>query len=223
MSNEPEQPLDLIEITSTFGEAYFVVKDTDSIKKDYQKKFFEAATATLEQGTLARKTVVMPKGTVSVQGDWERWVQKYHPGWRFVSWVNDDGYTMIIEQDPALMKFTFLNPNDNRVYGRTTVDGGQFLDDERLREEDLDLWLAITKWDAPEWLPDLLYECNVDYEDIDKKIDQLGEDGKISRVLLPTDQLTSEQLEALQPYMVPGPISIKLVPPRAAREEELET
>lgn len=225
------------EVTAEFGEAYTDAKDVIKDKDRLQKEFFALATDTLTNQTLSTKTVefdIEKYGATNVK----EWVAQHHPGWRFVE-VHDG--KLVIEEDPALLAFSYINPDDLTIYARTTAQGSPMLDDERLKTEDPELWeqisdypepwfglvegaikYAILKsdtkihdgWDCP---VDLLYELNPSALAANFLRDQ-----GVERVLRPIEELTDAQLESLQEYLVPSPITVRLVPPRAAKREELE-
>jgi hypothetical protein len=143
-------------------------------------------------------------------------------------WDND----ILIEEDPALLPFTYVNWLDKMVYGRDTVRQATQLDDERLRNEDPDLWEEISAWPEP-WYS-LVYGametaryCNdkndvfVNDADMQLTVESFLRNEKVDRVLKPLNDLTDKQIESLQKYMVPGSVSVKLRPPRKAKEEEL--
>jgi hypothetical protein len=215
-------------ITEDFGDTYATVKDVTKEKTLLQNEFFAAATAELETRQLARKTVMFDIERYGATNMTE-WVTIYHPGWRFIE-VNDQD--LLIEEDPALLSFTYVNKIDKTVYGRDTVRQSPQLDDERLREEDPDLWQEISSWPEP-WYS-LVYGamktaryCNdvddvfLNDADMQLAVETYLRHEKVQRVLRPIDELDDEQIEALQEYLVPGSVSVKLRPPREAKEEEL--
>lgn len=218
---------DLTQVTTEFGIAYDEAKDAETDKKTKQTSLFEAFTERLEHSTLAERIVDLPADTETPLIVNE-WIKTYHPGWRFVGMHEG---RVIIEEDPALLKDTFVNPEDGRVYGRTTAQGSPNLDDDRLRAEQPELWEAISVWPEP-WVSlvrgamgwvNQYYGCAAlgpfGLEDF---VNAYLQEQNVQRVLIDPAQLTEEDFEALQEYLVPGPVSVRLVPPRLATEEELE-
>lgn len=172
---------DLNYITQLFGDAYDVSKRADKNKKLMQSEFFKAIDEVLELEARPHKSIILPEGADA--GDY---VKRYYPGWRI---FREEGDRVEIERDPSLMRFTYVNPENEMVFARTTVEEGPSLDEEALVAEDPDLWVEISEptrqvKDPSTWTPD--------------------------------------QIERVQKYMVPGAVKAKLVPPRAAKPEELE-
>lgn len=131
------RPKNLRTITRKFGRAYVQSKEYDNRKKNWQQEFFDACTQAVQrERRLPRKTVTTLDG--------REWVLQHHPGWRIVQ-QDDDEINFVIERDPALIRYTYINPDDGMVYERGTQEAGPSLDDERLQEEDPDLWYEITK------------------------------------------------------------------------------
>jgi hypothetical protein len=209
----------LDEITEVFGEAYDLAKETDETKKGSQKDFFEAATTALSETRLPRKTITVPKDQ-----EVSAWVAKYHPGWRLLESkpAKGDGIKVIIERDPSLMKFTHVNLSDGRVYGRDETNGPEYLDDERVREEDPDLLPLVTEWPEPIYsiVRELL--ANKAAADFDEAIDKFLESKGIERVPIPPKSWSQNVTERARKFLVPGKVSVKLRPVRKAKDEELE-
>ena len=174
------RPKNLRRITAKFGQAYDRSKKYEERKKNWQTEFFAACTQTIQrERRLPRRTVAAPDKATAL---------KMNPGWRVIMDDPIEG-TYLLEKDPALVPYTYINPDDGMVYQRGTQESGPSLDDERLQEEDPDLWYSITK---------------------------------MERVVKDPSTWTEEQLAAVQPYMIPGSIKARLVPPRKAKPEELE-
>lgn len=233
---------DIEAITSSFGEVYREVKGTktqdgwEKILKDAQKDFFDVVTQELEQSTLARKTVEIPPVEDDVVEDW---VRVYFPGWRFIEINNGKA---LIEEDPKLKSFAYLNMSDGMVYKRSQTSSGPTLDVEALQEADEDLYWQISEWPLPTFLmiqnamrfthnPDLITDfadnAHDTYDSLDwsavetKKF--LTEYHSDIRVIKDPSEWTPEQATALKPYLIPGKISVRLTPPRPAKPSELET
>jgi hypothetical protein len=124
----------------------------------------------------------------------EELAHSQYPRYRVIKVVKGDDNLWVItmEEDPALKPFVYVNRDDKMVYQRQVVEGSPMLDDERLQEEAPELWEEITYVPEPE------------------------------RKLKSFDQLSAEQLAAVQPFLYSAKPSVKLAAPRKAKPEELE-
>lgn len=174
--------VDLTYITKLFGEAYDVSKQADENKKDMKNVFFKALDEILEDEARPHKIVVVPEGE-----DSSDYVKRLYPGWRIFR-ATDDPQRVEIERDPSLMRYTFINPTDKRVYARTTVEAGPSLDEEKLQREDPELWDEISEWvpqvkDPSTWTPDQI-----------ERASRFMIPGKITTKLVPPRDATDEEL-----------------------------
>lgn len=103
----------------------------------------------------------------------------------------DEFFRMIDNEVGKDEAFEFVNATDGFVYTRQISKGAPSLDDERLREEDPELWEEITYVPEPE------------------------------RTLKPLDDLTPEQLARLGDYLVAGRQTVKLGAPKKVKPEDL--
>ena len=112
------------------------------------------------------------------------------------------------------------------MYARHVVTGSPSLDDERLIAEDPDLWIRITEWPEPFWtMVRSVYEGFTTYwsqDSLDAATAEHLESHGVQRVLKDFNQLEDRDLAMLQAYLIPGPVSVRLTPPRQAREDELD-
>lgn len=181
----------LKEVTAMLGSDYKFWKAAERDKNDMKDRFFELATEALQQETLATDVLVLEAKDAD---EAEELAKKQRPRYKIVKLhKKGDQWVVIVEEDPALTPFIYVNPEDGMVYQRQVVEGSPMLDDERLQEEAPDLWEEITYIPEPE------------------------------RKLKPLDTLTGEQLAALQPFLYSAKPSVKLAAPRKAKPEELET
>lgn len=216
--------MNLEQVTARFSRAYD--KNTDA-KKDLsikQEKMFEAFTKELERGPLSQRSVPMAHWESLQEKERVTWLKKYHPGTRAV------GYNepwLILEEDPTMLKFTFVNPVNKQVYSRTRVEGGPGLDDDALRAEQPDLWERITEWPQPylylattivRGMSSLRWSDEALADTVGSYLEILG----IERVLKEFKDLEDEDLRDMEDYFLPGSVSVRLVPPRAAKPDELE-
>ena len=206
-------------ITKEFGREHVKKKDAEAALKKGKDEFYEAANQALERGTLEQRTVQIPSSE-----DTQRYVDTHFPGWRIVGRAEEitlGGFdSLIIEEDPAFMPFVHFNDKDGKIYKRSAVPGSPYLDDEKLKAEDPDLWMAVSQPD-----PILLSV-------LDKFSEWSGGDivrtltrqftQEIPRVLLPMDEIDPDHVNLLANYIVPGPIEIKMLAPRTPKPEEIE-
>src|ERR1035437_6992475 len=114
---QQEIETELTSLTADFGEAYNEAKSWTDSKELGKKKFFELATEALSLRRLPRKTIDVP----AIENAHE-YVTKHHPGWRVAGLLMPDHsgpHRITIERDPSVMKYTFVNQEDGRVYART--------------------------------------------------------------------------------------------------------
>ncbi len=230
-----KQP-DLTKITTKFGQLYDRASKANEIKQKAQESFFNALTQILETKVLKQQIVDKKYDDLTAQ----EFIDRYYPGWRI---LHTQDNLLTIEEDPKYLKNIFVNKEDGRVYGRTVAQSSQQLDNERLIVENPDLWNQITEWPEP-WYS-LIYNftfslfCHVDYytnADADKykpdypsqeerfkqELDEYLSNNGLQKTIKNPEKWTDEQLSLVSEYMVPGKISIRLVAPRAATEEELQ-
>lgn len=130
----------LAELTKKLGKA---VREEKTAKKDREKlrsEFFDLATKSVT--TLAQKTV---RSDASTKSEAQEEIEKGYPRWEVIE-IRSTGHDwkVLIKEKPEFKTFFFANPDDGHVYQRNVVEGSPTLDDERLREEDPELWERIT-------------------------------------------------------------------------------
>jgi hypothetical protein len=208
---------DLDIITSKFGHVYAQSKAYTNDKDTAQKLMFESFTQAAKNGALAQRIIDNPSRLSNAE-----YVQKNFPGWRLVKARNHR--TVMIEEDPEFVKYTYINKSDGMVYGRTVAESGLSLDDTALREDNPELWNQISEW--PEPLYTMLWQIIDRWAGYPAESDELViammSDFGIQRKVRPPSDWTPEQTEAVGPYMIPGKLTVRLVVPRKATEEELE-
>lgn len=178
-------------VSARLGQAYQTWKKSGTEKDKLRKEFFEAATEmAVERGLqthfhhLYGPTEEEARGRAAI----------YHPSWKVLAVDEaDDGFWEFqFEELPEFKPVTYINPVDGFVYQRQVSTGGFNLDDDRLKEQDPELYEAVT------------YEPEV------------------KRQLKELDELTDEQIVKIQQYMYEGQPTMKLAAPRRAKPEELE-
>lgn len=195
----------LDEITTDLGLNHGAKKLATEALEGNRTQFFEAATASLEKTTLATKKIELPK--LSDQNQIKAWVARWHPGWRIKD-IRIAG--LVIEEDPSFMRFSHINKEDGYCYQRAVSQAAPTLDDEQLKKDHPEVWLAASEPDpvAVHWGNFFGFGTEI--------LDSLP------RVLLPQDQWNPSDLDIISQYIVPGAISVRLLAPRKATPEELE-
>lgn len=188
----------LNKITADLGKAH---KQNSKSKKNlekYRQEFFDAVTFNLERKWRATKVIEIPSEALSLPSkDLENWIRVNHPGWQLQSLRSElNGfsglYEMVIEEDPALQNFVFLNSDDDMVYQRHAIQEAPVLDDEALKKDRPDVYARITKPVEP-----------------------------TPRELIPLDLINPDDLAIMEEYLVPGKIKLRLESPRKVKSEEL--
>lgn len=215
-----KKPPNLSQITKSFERAYNAAEKSADRKAQAQKRFFDAIDQTLEEQV--RKQQIVPF-TGTEDEPVETFIARQHPGWRLRR-VTDSG-EIIIEEDPKFMKFSFTNKELGVTFQRTTAQASNSIDDERLRKENPRLWEQITEWPEP-WYS-MIYNFaeslgpDLGPNDIHNQLDIYLRNMGLGRVLKNPDDWSDAEFRALSKYIVPGPVSTRLVKPRPATPEEL--
>lgn len=184
---------------------------------------FKAFDEHLESLPLMQKSVSIPMDLVTPD-EIDAYVKKHYPAWRVVSVT---GHHAIIEENPSLKKFRWVNPITEEVMGRDVVESGPILDDEALQVEDPELWEQITEWPEP-WftlVKDVIHtHTSLRWSDdaVASSAGKFLRSRGIKKVIIDPSRMSDEDLQAIQPYLSPGTVSVRLSPPRAAKEEELD-
>jgi hypothetical protein len=131
----------LTKATRSFAQKYKTFKAAEEQKNKKKDAFFAALTEHI------RTSTTLPRKTVRVNAPAEEeiaWLKTHHPGWILVvSADTDKGRRAVIERDPAYMKRQVVL--DGMVYGRNVSEKASFIDMDRLKKEDKDLWKAVTR------------------------------------------------------------------------------
>lgn len=228
---------DLIEITKELGNAHQEKKNGEKELAKRRTQFFDAATADIDENSLATKTVDAPTLDIKSNFSPEDWVRIYHPGWEILylkthgTFPDDD--KIVLREDPTLKKYVFVNPEDGQVYQRNAIEGAPSLDDESLGEDHPEILERITKpvpmdSAAEHFLTvfanDFLVSSssmsvrNIVYDWIEIQM----ENENWPRVVIPQEEWPQEDLAIISDYLIPGPISLRLESPRKAKPEEID-
>lgn len=187
----PRKPKPKIEnVTQEFGLAHAEADEAKRRMEKYRKMFFDLIT--IPENELATQVIYVECD------DPRSYVATLYPKWKIKSkkLVNPaipDEWKIIIQEDPSKKTFQFINRLDGKVYQRTVAESAPDIDMDRLKEENPDIWEAIT-FQPP--LPD--------------------------RELKPLDELNEDEREVLKRYLVPVKLTNRMEKPRNAKPEELE-
>jgi hypothetical protein len=174
-------------ILAKLDEGYEQWKTGEKQKNEYKDKFFQAITEEMAQSVLAEDLAVVAAHT---EEDARARLARYYPR-HVVEAVRpaDEGfYEAIIVENPAFLPHAVTF--EGLVFERQIVSGALLLDDERLKEEDPELWEKVTYVPEPK------------------------------RTLRPLDQLDAQLVAELQEYMYEGPPTVKLPAPKKIKEED---
>lgn len=215
---------DIVALTKNFGDLYRQVASASKAKDAAQKAMFQAFTELESNQLLSERIVSYDDPTLEP----EAFIDTYFPGWKLVN-VDKNQEKLLIQEDPALKKSTFINPVDGYVYGRNTRSSGPQFNDVALKEENPKLWYELTEWPEPWFSLCLEFAASFGADQelggknalIDCLDDWFAEAG-IERSFKSPDQWTEEQTKEAEAYWLPGRISTVLAPPRLATPEELE-
>jgi hypothetical protein len=125
-------------ITTKLGKDHKLQKKYKKNLEADRKEFFAAVDREIAKQPLARRTFDLNQ----TQEQLDEWVLRFNPGWRI---VEIDHGKVIIEEDPTLKKFSFVNEKDGQVYTRGIVEEAPSLDDEKLQADHPDVWEKLTE------------------------------------------------------------------------------
>lgn len=132
-----------INITENLGNTYRTWKQSGKLKDDLRDKFFSQINEELKEEVPPQLVVEFPTDDEEAA---LRQAQRQYIRHRIVSTAPvEGGYQVILEEDPEYRAFTYINPADGQVYQRIISEGSPSLDDDTLREENPELWEAITE------------------------------------------------------------------------------
>lgn len=122
----------------------------ESDLKKSRGEFFERATEQCVDETLARKTIRL---VADDQAMVEAHIEREYPGWVIIQTRETDpedgdvsaAWEAIIEEDATLKPYKYVNPELGLVFERQIRQGSVMLDDERLKEEQPELYEKITE------------------------------------------------------------------------------
>lgn len=134
---------DLNDITSKLGESYDIWKDGEKAKNKLRDTFFNTVNRELSEQVAPQIVAEFP---TEDEEDALRRAQRQYVRHRVISTSKvEGGYQVVLEEDPELRPFSYLNKTDGRVYQRIVSEGSPVLDDDALKDENPELWEAITE------------------------------------------------------------------------------
>jgi hypothetical protein len=204
----------LNEICDDLCDAYFIKKDAEKEQAQLRVEFFDKATEENASQPLAQKVYF------SDTNDPEQ-VQKYNSGWRILDTKKaKGGWKFSLEEDPAFKEYVYIVRHGGSFgyhIKRSIVSGSLVLDDERLRDEQPELWHNITEQPLHSILVNLATECGVD--DPDQVATDFAGENSLPRIPLPLEGLDDELRHKIKPYLYEAPPTPKLLIRKAKKEE----
>lgn len=178
--------------TRDLGVHYTAWKVNESFKNEDKERFWKLAVQVCAS-RIPQEILVDIDDDRLTMGQATARAEKYNPRYEVtVIRQSATGYEAIMVERPEFMPFTYVNTTDEMVYSRQIVEGGQLLDDDRLEREDPDLFATVTI--------ELPWGVTM---------------------VRPFETLATETLGAISKYIYRDKPTVKLPPPRAAKEEEL--
>lgn len=131
---------DFENVTTDLGISYRLAKEADKRKSESRSKFFELIN---EQENEEPTEFVFVKASSELEAVFR--INKYRPAHRVVnSREVDGGYEFELQIDSKYRTFTYVNPSDGMVYSRQARSGSLHIDEERLRDENPELYERVT-------------------------------------------------------------------------------
>jgi uncharacterized membrane protein YkoI len=141
--------IDLESLTSKLGQAYRDWKENEEKKNALKDQFFSLLTSTIDRQTAATQIVYV--GEVADKEEAKAFALKRNPGWKVIATYMDvpkEGppvWSVSLEEDLTYKPAAYINRKEGMVYQRTVAEGATYLDDEEIRENNPELWAAITR------------------------------------------------------------------------------
>jgi len=221
-----EFDFDIEKVTKAVKKHHFGQKEEAKELEDARIEFFAAATERLEVQSRATRTIMIPTeapgmGIIATNEEVETYVHRFHPEWKIVK-IEDEPFQVLVEEDPAWMKYTYISKDRKTIFQRNVVQGSPYLDDASLKEDDPLLWLRITTSPEEQLLWRLAKE--IGGEGIAYQVRKFCTDNRdeFVRLLRPFEDLREEDYQKVQEYILPGKLSYRLESPRKPKPEELE-
>lgn len=135
--------MSLDETTKQLGKAHHTWKSAEKEKNKLREKFFREATEALTEELPAQSVERVPAGDME---EALRIAQRRFQRHRVVDVreAEEGTWDVVLEENPELRPFTYVNRADGQVYQRIVSEGSAYLDDESLKQENPELWERIT-------------------------------------------------------------------------------
>ncbi len=167
-------------ITGKLNTQYAAWKQKEKNKNSEKEEFFQLADEALAKETLAQKTIDVPS-----EDNVDDYIDSHYPEWTI---VKVEELSVLIEEDPRLKPFAYVNKRLGKVFSRSIKKGQVELDDERLKSDNPTLWEEVTE-EVRVPLP----EDKLTPEQLAKLAPYLSR-GKPSRVLNAPRKATEEEM-----------------------------
>lgn len=207
----------LEDITTELAVSYKQWKDGEKLKNTWKDKFFEAVTKEAKESPAEKYvTITAPDESVARER-----LQKQNPAWmvdeiRPIS-AGSDTYEAVLVENPAYAAFTYVNRDLGMIFQKQVSAGSIYVDDERLQEENPQLWHKVTVIPNADVIRNVIYECGGDVD----QFEGLWYTYQGPRELKDLSTLDADTLAALSEYIYQGKPTVKLAAPRKAKDEEL--
>lgn len=202
------EPKTIEQIVGDLGDTYFIREDAEKLQKTLRSEFFDAAALSQEDASLATKTWVAPEGVSDPEG----LAAKYNPGWLIANKQDGAENHLLLVEDPDFKEVVITADGGDGRYTITKQirSGSTLVDDERMIEEDPDLWDQVSYIPGVDILSNWIPE---------KYLDQVAHDIGLKRQLRNPDDLTPEEVESIKPYVYEGK-KVKALIVKLAKDEE---
>lgn len=182
---------DLDAVTEQLAKAYESWKSGEKAKNKLRDEFFDAVNTEIGGNSLAEKYASVNAPDEASARDR---LKKQYPAWTVdeIRQGEDDLWEAVLIENPNFVSFTYVNKEIGVVFQKQVSSGSIYIDDERLAEEDPDLYEEVTYVPEPE------------------------------RQLKDLESLPPHILAKLADYIYEGKPTVKLAAPRKAKDEELE-
>jgi len=218
------------DIVSELGPIQRRLTEDEKSKKALRTEFFDAATQEINPTSLVQDLLeVEAEDQVEV----EAYVVKHHPAFEIDEVrkhpEKEGFYEVIIIERPEFVPYSI--DHDGWTYRRQINKGDVFVDDDRMRDEDENLWIQVTDWPYREALDALISghdvpqemidgteaDDGIKYLDLPEQISKL-EGAGLKRQLVNLKDLSPAIMVKIQEYMYEGPPKLVLPAPKKIKE-----
>lgn len=213
-----QENIEDLEVTLSALWAYYDAwKYNEKLKTVWKDIFFKFATRLSRENSLAERVVEEKADHPDIAREkaakryplWEIEDTRVHP-------AKEGWYEIIIVENPEYKAFS--HECNGRVFQRQVVAGSIYIDDERLKAEDLTLYKEVTFIPDEETIKGMLYESGVHQRELDERFEELLVHYPLSRQLRDLEELEPEQLAGLQEYIYEGKPVVKFPAPKKAND-----